>query len=485
MIKLSGLMILFLIVSSCNKFYEEDLSSLITTESGELTNEKGLTTALAGAYKPLSYTWTTGLSNASTAAVLMGSDDLTTHKASNKADFREFDQFVVTDANQRLPFIWNGAYKSIQGANNIIANYQNATGNITNINQIAGEAYFLRAYSYFWIVRLWGKAPLLLDTHEFKESVLTVSCSSEAEIYALIVADLIKAETLLGDRKVKPGRAGKGTASAVLAEVYLNMAGWPLNDHSYYALAAAKAKEVIDNQVKYGFGLLSDFSDLWPNSIVNNDGNREEVFAITFWAGDFYNANAYYGIAAMPSDAGGWDDYMCEIRFFNDFPAGYRKDITFLTVWNGVPWTSFLTGHPYYKKLNAGNSLTWKNKVNMPLERFAETYLIYAEAQIMATKDLSDPSALEAFNKIRRRAAGLPLNTSNPGVDVTSITQMEVVTEKGWEFAGEYCRWFDLVRLQKVQEVINIKDPDELQPLGPIKYYLPLPATETLSNPNL
>jgi len=479
------LLVLGLCVTSCEDFLEEDLSTLITSESGALSNEAGLTAALAGAYKPLTATWGSGLGNASTQAILMGSDDLTTHKASNKADFREFDQFKVAQQNGRLPFVWNGAYKSIQGCNNIIDNYENATGDKDAINQIAGEAFFLRAYNYFWIVRLWGEAPLVLETHIFTEDILSISSSSTSEIYAQIISDLQQAELLLGDTKPDPGRACKGTAKAILAEVYLQMAGWPLNDNSKYAMAASKAKEVIDNQDTYGFGLMEDFADLWPNDSVNNDGNKEEVFALNFWAGAWYNGNAVYGLPARPSDEGGWDDYLSELTFFYEFPEGYRKDITFDTeLDDGTPWTSFQTGRPYYEKLQGPNP-DWLNAVSLPLERMAEVYLVFAEAQVVSTGNNSDPDALEAVNKIVRRGAGLPIDTPDPTVDWTSATQDEIVQEKGWEFAGEYCRWFDLVRLQKVEEVVAKKDPDDLQPLGPITYFHPLPASETLANPNL
>jgi hypothetical protein len=103
----------------------------------------------------------------------------------------------------------------------------------------------------------------------------------------------------------------------------------------------------------------------------------------------------------------------------------------------------------------------------------------------MATSNTSDASALAAINKIVRRGAGLPIDTPDASVDWTSATQDDIIQEKAWEFAGEYCRWFDLVRLQKVEEVVAEKDPDDLQPLGPIQYFLPLPATETQANPNL
>lgn len=84
-----------------------------------------------------------------------------------------------------------------------------------------------------------------------------------------------------------------------------------------------------------------------------------------------------------------------------------------------------------------------------------------------------------------RRGAGLPPDTPDFSVDWTSATQDQIVQEKAWEFAAEFCRWFDLVRLQKVEEVLAKKNPDDLQPLGPIGYHFPVPAPDTEINPNL
>ncbi|MGB3587914.1 MAG: RagB/SusD family nutrient uptake outer membrane protein, partial [Tunicatimonas sp.] len=390
--------------------------------------------------------------------------------------------FTVAQQNGRLPFIWGGAYKSIQGANNIIANYENATGNAAAIQQIAGEAFFLRAYNYFWIARLWGEGPLLLDSHIFTEEVLSVESSSTAELYEQIISDLQRAEELLSDAKPAPGRANKGSAKAVLAEVYLQMTGFPINDASKYALAAAKAKEVLDNEDAYGFALADNFADLWN---VEADTKSEEVFALNFWAGEWWNGNAVYGSPARPGDEGGWDDYFAEITFFEEFPEGVRKEETFMTdLGDTLSWENFATGRPYYQKLQ-GSENDWLNAISLPLERLAETYLVFAEAQVMATNNPSDPEALEAVNKIIRRANGLPMNTSAPSVDLTAVPQERIIQEKAWEFAGEYTRWFDLVRLQMVEDVLAKKNPDDLQPVGTIQYFHPLPASETLANPNL
>lgn len=487
--KISFFLILLLLISnSCDKFYEEDLSSLITSESGALSNVTGLTAALAGAYKPLASGFGGGLSSAHVAAILMGSDDLTTHKASNKQPFREFDQFNVVNNNGRLNATWNGCYKTIQQCNNILANYETATGNPDVINQIAGEAYFLRAYSYFWLVRLHGDIPLMLDTHIWNPENLTISSTPKADVYAQIIDDLQKAQPLMADKKLGTGRAGLGTVKAVLAEVYLQMTGYPISDATKYGLAASTAKDVIDNQAKYGFALLNDYADLWSRPGYISNGNKEEVFALGF-QGTFNSYNCFMGIAARSGEMAGWDDYMCEINFYNQFPDQHRKDVTFMSEWTNasgvtIPWTQFGTKRPYYKKL-MGDKQTFATDLDQQLERFAETLLIFAEAQIMSTGNNSDPAALEAFNQIRRRAYGLNPFTPNATVDATSITQRDVIDEKGWEFAGEFCRWFDLVRLQLVEETIDAKDPDELQPLGPVQYEIILPQVETEVNPNL
>ena len=486
------LMTLLLISSSCNKFYEEDLSTLITAESGILSDEIGLMAALSGAYKPLGVGLNTGLQSAHMAAILMGSDDLTTHKSSNKACFREFDQFNVVNNNDRLPVAWDGCYKTIQGCNNILANIPTAIGTKATLDQIAGEAYFLRAYSYFWIVRLHGDAPVLLDSHIWKTENLKMDLTPVAEIYELIIDDLEMAIDLMADKKLQPGRASKGAALAVLAEVYLHMAGYPLNDETKYALAASTAKEVIDNKDKYGFGLLDDYAKLWPTQkpLYQPAGNKEMVFALCN-QGTRESGNAYFGIAARPgAEMVGWDDFFCEIGFYNRFPDQYRKEVTYYskhTKSDGsvITWQEFATGRPYYKKL-FGSKHSSGTADDQPLERFAETLLIFAEAQIMATGDNSDPDALEAFNQIRRRGYGVDPFTPNVIYDKVSITQRDVIEEKGWEFAGEFCRWFDLIRLEMLEETFAQKDPNDLQPLtdNP-RYFLPYPQVDAQINPNL
>lgn len=171
----------------------------------------------------------------------------------------------------------------------------------------------MRALSYFFLTRTWGEIPLVTDN-----SVdYNLSKSEPADIYTLIVSDLQNAETMLPDSwnglgpqfqngvNVAPT---KGSAKALLANVYLTMAGLPLKQTDNYALAAQKAKEVMDNKDTYGVGLLDNFADLWKE---DNKYNKEAVFAC------YYNPvvgswNMMGPNSTQPGDEGGWDDYFAK-----------------------------------------------------------------------------------------------------------------------------------------------------------------------------
>jgi hypothetical protein len=470
-------------LTACSDFLEEDPKGAIIGTNA-ISNVEGLEAALTGTYKGLLRTWSRGFLTSSMQGFVMGGDDLTTLAGGNKSDFRQEDQFVVTSGNSHIAQIWNGCYKTIQGANNILSNYQNTSGDKAKIDQIVGEAYFLRGLSYYWLVRGFGKVPIITSA-DFSSDLLTIGRNTQAEVYALIEDDLKKAETLVGNVKRDQGRPNKGSVKALLADVYLTEGGWPLLDASKYALAATKAKEVIDNKALYNFDLEPDLDKLWSQGALSAIGTKEEV--LSFQSSDQYggSANAFWGDAARPGDEGGWDDYFSEINFFNNFPEGKRKDATFYTVFTKtdgtkVTWQNSISKHPYYKKFR----LTTPNYISsMPVHivRYAHVLLIYAEAQ--ARSGTAGTEAYSALNAVRTRAGLQPLT----GLTNTAFIKA-VIDERGWEFAGEFTRWFDLVRLEMVESANANKSADDLKPLAPItkdKYTFPVPLTDANINPNL
>ena len=474
-----------LVCFGCEDFLEEEPKGLLIGNKAISTVE-GLEAALTGVYNPNFNAFGHGFNTAEVLAVLMGGDDLTTHPGLNKAPFRQMDLFNVDALNQRSTNFWRGRYFTIYRANNIINNYHLAEGNQTTINHIAGEAYFLRAISYYWLVRLYGNIPLITQS-SVSEDVLDVGTVPPAEIYELIIADLKKAEELLPVEKRDPGRPCQGSAKAFLADVYLTMGGWPINDQSKYAMAAEKAKEVIDNRASYGWSLNLPLSVLFSGNYLDNRQSAE-IFAFYFAPGNG-SLNTLFGISAVSDDEKGWNDYCAEINFFLNFPEGIRKDITFQTLFqtdNGViSWEDNSIGQPFYKKLQVVEGNTYHTGMPIILLRYAHVLLIYAEAQTRAD-GAPDGQAYAGLNAVRERAGLASLS----GLSSSEFIEA-VIDERSWEFAAEYTRWFDLQRLERVAAVNAQRNPGDIPLIGTPNdqtyeyYYLPIPAGEVLLNPNL
>nr|MBA4167674.1 RagB/SusD family nutrient uptake outer membrane protein [Chitinophagaceae bacterium] len=268
-------------------------------------------------------------------ATCYGGDDAGVARIGNKISFSDFDTFQPNSSNDRMTNWWGSFYNTIKSCNSMLLNYAKAAASETEKNNAAGQAYFLRALSYFFLTRTWGAIPLTTDN-----SVDYARAKAQpSEVYNLIVSDLQKAETMLPDSWSGAGvqfqngvnvAPTKGSAKAMLANVYLTMAGWPLKQTDKYALAAAKAKEVMDQKATYNVDLLNNFADLWKKE---NQYNNEAVFACYFnnkvpntpWN----QWNILGPNSSQPGDEGGWDDWFGEISFYNAFPAGPRKDATY------------------------------------------------------------------------------------------------------------------------------------------------------------
>lgn len=430
-----------------------------------------------------------------------GADDLTTDPGLNKGDMRAFDQLNGSSSNSSMNAEWNGPWTAIYQANNVITNYNQVNSTETLKNQSVGQAYFLRAWGYYNLVRTFGPVPLI-------DKVIPVddrpARSDVSSVYGLIVNDLKIAKRLLPTSfPGQPGRANQMAARAMLADVYLTMAGWPLKKTENYALAAAEADSVIKTGT---YSLMNDYA-----AVFTTNNNSESVFAIQFNVGGG-SPNRTFGSSSVPLDevasngSSGWDDYYPEINFFLNAPKCARTDATFYTTlkliqadksFKLVPWNSSEThaGHPYYKKFRAGlndgviETATTIQTINpstnktTDIIRYPLVLLDYAEASAMATGGPS-AAAYIAVNQVRTRA-GLPNLT--PGLSATNF-QKAVVNERGYEFAGEFgIRWFDIVRLQMLPEIIAARGNKEnpINFTGDIsqRYIAPIPQNEMYRNP--
>jgi len=455
-------------------------------------------------------------------SLFMGGDDVTSNVPANTY-FRDFDIFNVSGDLSQVSDAWEIPYVGITRSNFIISHYADVPDCTEDVkNNCAGQAYFMRAWWYFWLVKYFGPVPMpLVDG----ESNTEMQKSSVQDIYTQIISDLKNAEQMLPVKQTSDDWSEdgyslvptQGSAKSLLASVYLQMTGWPLKQTDKYALAAAKAKEVIDNESVYGYGLVAE-DELWAGETL---WDEETVFGhpYNYPTGDYTMRTPKAG---APIEEGGWGCYMAEINFFKNFPAGVRKDATFQTDiwvpsdestqgafynerskswWIDVPWDDSRTykQHPYYAKQRFGASrngspswddryLTddmWRSGRSQRFIRYAEVLLVYAEAEAMAENG-PDESAYKAINRVRERAG---LEDLSSGMSASEF-QTACFNERGWEFAGsEYCsRWGDLLRFEKVEEANSNRDSREYQLNHvPTKsdYYLPIPASEKNKDPNL
>lgn len=478
------LLILTLILGQGCTDLEEDLSSILSLEI--LKNEAEITAALTPIYRKTQAAYK---DPHFLRAPTYGADDITTWWAGNKAPLRVFDRFDYgsgenSDINW-LPHGWDNFWQVIYYSNSVIEGLKTATATASEIAQGDAEARFHRALAYYNLVRTHGNMPIILDGYlptgdEQRATVL--------ENYQHIEADLLTAEANLPTPgNTAPGRVSSGAAKALLADLYLTWAGWPVKDNSKYQLAADKAKEVID----MGYYTLLPIDQLW---LLQNQNSSESIFSIQFSEAE--DIRSGYPAAFSFHMARGWSDAYPELQFFNDFPAGARKDATFATdipnrrVSGGVitskdpatiPWETSERFHPMYKKFTISENLTLGGRTSgyraVEIIRYAEILLIYAEAQAHIGENAS---SIEALNQIKRRAAGLPYLTPDAGIDVATATVSEILDEKGWELAGEYKRWFDLIRSETLEQIaakrdINeqvdlIRQPTKAQYISPIPF---------------
>ena len=420
-------------------------------------------------------------------AITFGSDDITTHAGGNKKGFSDFDTFQPNSSNDRMTLWWDNFYKTIKSSNALIENYEKATeASAADKDQAGGVGYFYRALNYFFLTRTWGAVPMPLQF-----SLDQKGNSTPEEIYAQIVEDLKKAETMLPDAWTGPRRQNgvdilptAGSAKSLLATVYLTMAGWPLKKTENYALAASKAKEVIDNSQKWGYTLLPSFDQLWDKDY---QFNKEAVFGCYFnknmpsiWTyGDNWGNGSQLGPPNFaPGEEGGWDEAFGEINFYNNFPEGPRKAATYQKDYfikndpkNVVDYTKLTHKHPYFMKYRDDESYDpathkmndWWGNATVYVIRYPEVLLTYAEAQTMST-GTADATAYEAVNKVRRRAG---LKDLEAGLAKDKF-QAAVIAERGWEFAGfePAARWFDLIRTETVAKANANRGTGELTLVG-------------------
>jgi len=357
------------------------------------------------------------------------------------------------------PPYWEKGYSFIYQANAIIEGCQNSNILDEKIKrQLTGEARFIRAYWYFYLVNLYGDVPLITVTDYNKNS--TMQRMSKNTVYDYIISDLEHAEneisanyvdatdTSITSERVRPN---KSAVKAMLARVYLYRGN--------FSSAEKYATDVISNTEQYSLVGLEE---------VFLKNSREAIWQIPPTTnGTWYNTQE--GLNFILTDR----PYNCALssQLVNAFEPGDNRKST----WVGslsIDTETFLFPHKY--KVKESSDIV---EYSMIL-RLAEQFLIRAEAKANLGKI---NEAKEDLNAIRKRAG-----VSNTNADTKEDLLNAVFHERQVELFTEWGhRWLDLNRSGKVNEIMQKIAPSKGSSWNPNKNLWPIPQLDINSNPNL
>ena len=361
---------------------------------------------------------------------------------------------TIDAANPYFSAVWNDAYNGIGAANLAIARIPAIQMDDTQKKALLGQAYFMRAFLYYHLVRLYCDVPLLTTPIDATSADLYPTRSPQADVYKLIIADLQLAEQAGLPITDQTGRISTGAVKSLLASVYLTTAGYPLQLKANYQLAAAKAAEVIDGG---GYSLFSDYAFLHDNAHKNQG---ELILQAQYAFGIATNSISPLVIPYFVGISKYSDEYGALIPtngFFNTYEAGDLRTQERQFYFSSYPSirdpskTVNFSVHALYKYFQPESALTTgSSDENWTLLRLPEVMLIYAEAINEASA--ATPKAYAQLNAIRARAK-LPALSGLSQADFRTA----VWKERYHELAYENKAYFDIQRTRQNYDVASNK----------------------------
>ncbi|MDB5013828.1 MAG: hypothetical protein JWQ25_2030 [Daejeonella sp.] len=468
------------ILFSCSKLDEKPESFAVASEFYK--NEDQARGAVNASYRKLYETGQSLYNSLLQIGVEMATDDYEAGPRARNAHVRALSGLTHDASNDRMEQLWKQSYDAINTSNiavDKIAEIPAANISDAKRKQFINEAKFLRALHYFNLVRWFGDVPLVLhSTTSLNPDDLYVEKSAENLVYDQIIKDLLDAEGLPSAKEYSAsdvGRATRGAAKSLLSKVYLT--------HKEWQKAANKAKEVIDSQ---DYALFENFADVF--NVATKNG-KEHIFSAQFKGNANYQGNSLASRSAANEVPGINGDYADALHKASGLYASFsdndtRKAVTFITQMvspvDGKTYTFEPHLHKYYDPSVVGNQ--GQSSKNLPIIRYAEVLLIYAEA----LNEVNHGPTLEAYaaiDAVRSRAGIAKLQDLSPGLTEIGFRD-SVFQERRKELVFEYQRWFDLVRRGADYYVTTLKAAGKTL-AAPRHIHFPTPQRELNLNPKL
>lgn len=457
------LIIIGLGITSCEDFLVEKPKTFISSDQF-FTSKESFEKVLLGLYSPL-YGWAGVFGNHGFEYREFISEYCDLPSGS---DALQISVNTPTEDSWASRMNWSIPYSTIANANLILTKLGAAELDPNDENQIEAEARFMRGWSYFQLVRLFGDVPIRTEVVSGFED-MKIPRASQVDVYKLIVDDISFAEANLPDVNPVQGRAYKWAAKALLARIYLTMAGNPLNQADKMSMARDKALEVINSGK---FSLMDDFADVFHNTAYTSESIWEVVYK---------GAGGGNYLMWLCTGEPGQATIKPHPDFIASFLPGDRRrewgikdsytDKSGKLIVN-FPYFNKYVNEQFFEDGITGQS-TNISEYTAPLIRLAEMYLIAAEAE----NEVNGPAnALQYINKIRERA-GIP--DLNSGISKNDFKEA-VWKERRWELHIEGQGWFDLKRTNRFNLLEQARTLSV--PVGPWNQTWPISDFEIINN---
>ncbi len=491
------LVIIALLIGACTNFLDEKSTGTMAADS-PLSSLESCTALANGPYSNLTvFDQNEGTWGGNTIWLL----EFMTGKVNSEAAQAEFIDYRTLTLNSRSRYIqmwWQNCYAGIAKANLAIQKIPEFTQvPETTRSKLMGEVRFLRALYYFYLVRIFGDLPKV-DIVQTQLSELYVERSPVKTIYdEIIIPDLLVAEGSALPVKDETGRVSMGAVKALLADVYLNYAGYPINaGNPAYVESAKRSAELINANT---YSLYTNYSDL---RLPTNNNKKEFIFQVQFSLDKTHN-DVVAKVLPPKSDISVYSSEYGSLvpteEFYNSFATGDKRaeERQFFFSWH--PANSKKTSDPdKLQRVDFGGQYifkffdetavtsTGKATINWTLYRYADILLMYAEAQAAAEGTAND-LALESLNKVRKRANLLDFTITSGPEFIKAVWD-----ERYFELCFEGKIWFDQARTRKIRNDITGSYDDYVgykTVYGATmteKFLLfPIPQSELNANPSL
>jgi len=427
---------------ACKKFVDIPVSPELIATGEVFQDDKTALSAMNGVYTQMRTASLTILNGGLSVYGSLSADELYNAVSTTTADAFFLNALLPTTSVVNGSF-WRPSYQNIYRVNSIIEQLSAAKGITGSVRQqLMGEAKFVRALYYFYLVNLFGEVPLVTGT-DYRVNA-SLPRATELEIYRQIVSDLKEAENLLEPAypAALRSRPNRWAASALLARAYLY--------HKDWALAEQAAGRVI------GSGTYS----LAPITSVFQSSSPETIWQILS-----ENSNTAEGAAFIPSSATVKPPYIISTYLLSAFESNDKRKTSWLA-------STTLNGQSYFYPFK------YKARTSTPLSeyeivlRYAEVLLIRAEAR----NEQGDSTGARADLNLVRNRAGLPLVTSGDQAAIALAIEKERQVELFSEWGN---RWLDLKRTGRIDQVLSINKAPNWKSTAAL---FPIPQSEILIN---